>query len=383
MTMTAMSIDINLPAIPAAAEDLRSSLAASQLTVTLFFAGFAFGQALWGPISDGTGRRPAILVGILLYIAATIGCAAAWSMDVLLAMRALQGFAAGAGSVLGRAIIRDWFEGEQMARVMSLALAAFVTAPIIGPSIGALILTVTSWRGIYVFLVVYGAVLFVLAWAFLEESLPRRRPDALKLARLVGGYTGVFGDRRSVVPALVVVLSFGTLTVYLTNASALFMATYGMSATEFGVLFAVVALASAAGNLANARLVRHMTLRRTIAIGIAGAALSAVLNLAAANAGITTGWGLVPGFCLFFFAFGLIVANGTSLALGPHGHMAGSATSALGVVQTLIPAIAGSIVAALYDGTWRPMLLAILLLTLASGAVLAMGYGRLRAAARP
>jgi MFS transporter, DHA1 family, multidrug resistance protein len=129
MTMTAMTIDINLPAIPVTAEALGTSLTTTQLTVTIFFGGFAVGQLVWGPLSDRIGRKPGVLIGTAVYVAASVGCALAPSIETLLALRTVQGFGAGAGSVLGRAIIRDLFEGPQMARILSLALAALSPPP--------------------------------------------------------------------------------------------------------------------------------------------------------------------------------------------------------------------------------------------------------------
>ncbi|MDX6748670.1 multidrug effflux MFS transporter [Geminicoccaceae bacterium 1502E] len=373
MTMTAMTIDINLPAIPALAEDLGTTLTLSQLTVTIFFFGFALGQAFWGPVSDRYGRKPAMLVGIVLYVLSSIACTFAGTIDQLLAMRFAQGFAAGAGAILGRAMIRDLFEGPQMARIMSLALAAFVTAPIIAPSIGAALLSLGSWRLIFALLTVYGLVLLVLCALLLPESLPQRNPHALRPSRLLDGYIAMARNRASLVFGTVVTCGFCGLTIYLTNASAIFMSAYGMTAGQFGVVFAVVAMFSALGNLANARVVRHLPLIRAIGIGVGGAAAGIALNLAVASFWQPeSGWALVPGFCLFFFFFGLIVANGTTLALQPHRQIAGAATSALGVAQTVVPATAASLVAASFDGTARPALLTTVLLLAAGGGVVAM-----------
>ena len=256
MTMTAMTIDINLPAIPATASDLGASLTTSQLTVTIFFGGFAVGQLVWGPLSDRIGRKPGVLIGTVIYVLATVGCALSPDMTTLLVCRAVQGFGAGAGSVLGRAIIRDLFEGPQMARMLSLALAAFITAPIVAPTIGAAILSVASWRWVYGFLAIYGLVMLALAALFLEESLKNRDTGALGPAQLWRGFAAVFRDPASRPWAIVVILGFGTLTIYLTNSSAVLMQGYGMSASQFGAAFAIVAVCSFAGNILNSRLVQ-------------------------------------------------------------------------------------------------------------------------------
>ena len=144
--------------------------------MTIFFAGFAFGQLLWGSLSDRFGRKPGILIGTVVYLIATVGCALAPTSRHLLTWRAIEGIGAGAGSVLGRAIVRDLFDGPQMARMLSLAMAAFIIAPIVAPSIGAVILTVASWRWIFGFLAVYGAIVLLLAALFLEESLKVKDP---------------------------------------------------------------------------------------------------------------------------------------------------------------------------------------------------------------
>ena len=376
MTLTAMSIDINLPAIPATAHALGAGLTTTQLTVTLFFACFAIGQLLWGMLSDRTGRKPAMLVGFVLYEITTLGCALAPDIATLLSLRVLEGFSAGAAAVLGRAVIRDLFEGPQMARILSLALAAFVTAPIIAPSIGAVILSLAGWRWIFGFLAVYGAVLMVLAALFLEESLKTRNPTALRPGKLVEAFAAVFLDPRSRPWATVTILIFGTLTTYLTNASAVFMAGYGLGASAFGGAFAVIAACSSAGNLLNSRLVRRFRLPRVVRAALAAACLCAILALAVAATDFGGVEALIASLGLFFVAFGLVVANATTLALQPHGAIAGSAAAALGFAQTVVPAGIASLVAALYDGTARPMLAAIILLVAASLLVSARSSAR-------
>ena len=365
MTMTAMTIDINLPAIPLTAADLGSSLTTAQLTVPLFFVGFALGQLVWGPASDRYGRKPAMLAGTAVFIATTIGCALSGSIETLLAMRLVQGFGAGVGAVLGRAVIRDLFEGQQMARILSLAIAAFITAPIVAPSIGAVILGVSgSWRAIFVFLALYGLVLLLLAWLFLDESLPHKNPAALDPGRILAAFAAVFRNPESLPAALIVILIFGTLTLYLTNAAAVFMDGYAMDPTTFGVAFAVVAVFSAFGSVLNSRLVRKTPLATVIRFGLYGGLATGALTLLIAWTGLGGGWAVIAGFALFFVNFGLVAANSTALALQPHGSIAGSAAAVLGFSQTVIPALFASLVAAAYDGTAIPLLLATVALML-------------------
>lgn len=371
MTMSAMTIDINLPAIPATAADLGAPTAQIGLTVTIFFVGFALGQAVYGPVSDRFGRRPVLIAGIVLFIAASVACAAAADAVTLLAMRLVQGLGAGAGPILGRAIIRDLFHGAQMAHVMSYAMAAFITAPILAPSIGAMILQAASWRWIFLFLAGYGLGLLIVATTLVRETLTRPDPTALQPSRVIAAWTVVLRHPDSRLFGAVGTLALSGLVVYLANASAVFMTTFGLTPGQFGGAFAAIALCAAIGNLINARLVRRLPLVRLIGLGLAVGAAALATSLGLWLVGDAGPWTMLPGFAGFFLAFGLIVSNSTTLALAPHGTIVGAAASALGVVQSVVPATIGSVVAAAYDGTPVPAVSAMLVVTLIAGALVA------------
>jgi MFS transporter, DHA1 family, multidrug resistance protein len=364
LTMSAMTIDINLPAIPATAAAFATSETKAQLSVAVFFLGFAVGQAFFGPLSDRFGRKPVLVSGILGYLAATAACALAPSIDSLLAARLAQGLAAASGPILGRAIVRDRFEGPEMARVMSFALAAFITAPLIAPSIGAVILGFASWRWIFWFLALYGAVLLVLVLLFLDESLEHPDPRSLAPGRIVAAYRAVLGEPVSRRYGLAVILSIAMLLSYLVSAAPIFMTGYGLSAAAFGIVFALIAVCSALGSLVNTRLVRRLPLETITRGALFGAALAMVGGLVLVALDLAMPFALILPFGAFFFAFNMIVANATALAMRPHGAIAGAAASVLGVLQSLIPAGIAMVVAWLHDGTPRPAMLVMLGLAL-------------------
>jgi MFS transporter, DHA1 family, multidrug resistance protein len=364
LTMSAMTIDINLPAIPATAVAFDASATKAQLSVAVFFIGFALGQAFFGPASDRFGRKPVLMLGIVGYLAATVACALAVSIDGLLAARLAQGLAAASGPILGRAIVRDRFEGPEMARIMSFAFAAFMTAPLIAPSIGAVILGFASWRWIFWFLALYGVILLTFVVLFLDESLARPDPRSLEPARIVGAYRAVLRDPVSRRYGAAAIICISMLLAYLVSAAPIFMTTYGLSATAFGVFFAVVAVWSALGSLVNTRLVRRLPLETLIRGAFVGAAAAMVVGLLLVALDRAMPYILILPFGAFFFAFNIIAANATALAMRPHGAIAGAAASVLGVLQSLIPAGVAMVVAALGDGTPRPAMLVMLGLAL-------------------
>jgi DHA1 family bicyclomycin/chloramphenicol resistance-like MFS transporter len=370
--MTAMTIDINLPAIPETARDLGSSLATAQLMVPVFFLGFAVGQLVWGPVSDRFGRKPSMLAGTTVYVLSSLACALVADMPSLLLWRGIEGFGAGAGSVLGRAVVRDLFSGPEMARILSLALAAFLIAPIAAPTLGALILSLASWRWIFGFLVIYGLVVLAATAFFLEESLRVRNPAALRPGPMLTGFVAVFRDPTSRTPALVAILAFGLLVTYIVNAAAVFMAGFGFGPTGFGLLFGAVALFMVVGTVLNSRLVHRLPLSVLLHRGLQAALVASLASLLVAATGWGGAWALTVTIGVLFLVFGLIGTNAVALAMQPHGQIVGVASSALGFAQAVVPAAVASLVAFLHelDPTARPMALAWVILSAASLALL-------------
>jgi len=376
LSMAAMTIDINLPAIPITAAEFGAEEALAQLSVAVFFIGFAFGQMAYGSIADRFGRRPVMLAGIAAFVLISLVCAMSPSIELLILLRLLQGLAAACGPILGRAIIRDRFEGEAMARVMSYAMAAFITAPIIAPSIGALILELGSWRLIFVFLALYGGVLWLLTFLYIEESLEQKDPQATDPGRILAAYPAFFRVPVSRVYGGIVILSFSMLVLYLVSAAPIFISHLGLTPRGFGIVFAIIAGCSALGSLLNARLVRHVRLETVILAALAGAVLGLGTGVALALLGRVGLASLLPVFGVFFFAFSLTVSNGTAIAMQPHQRMIGAATSVLGVAQSLVPAAIAGLVATLFEGS--PLATLAVMLAMASSALALAAYGHLR-----
>ena len=379
IAMTAISIDIMLPAFPAIAEALGVAAANDrQEIITAYMIGFAAGQFVYGPVSDTFGRRPVAFFGFALFIAACGLAAFAQSFPLLLTARALQGVGAAAPRIMALAIVRDRFAGDRMARVMSLVMMVFIVVPVIAPSIGQLILFVGPWRWIFGFLLMFG--LAVHAWAFLRlpETLKPENRRPFRLNPVLAAIRTAVTTRQTLGYGTAMGLVFGTLMTYLGTAQQIVGELYGLK-QWFPVAFGISALAFAAASYANSRLVMRLGARR-----LSHTALVTFIVITTAHAVLTLGGN--PPFPVFFaltslsmFLFGLIGPNFNALAMEPLGRIAGTAASFLGAYSTILSAMAGWFIGRQFDGTVAPVALGFAALGIACLAtVLLTERGRLR-----
>ena len=379
IAMTALSIDIMLPAFPAIAEALGVTAANDrQEIITAYMIGFAAGQFVYGPFSDTIGRRPVAFFGFALFFAASALAAFAHSFPVLLAARALQGIGAAAPRIMALAIVRDRFAGDRMARVMSLVMMVFIVVPVIAPSIGQLILFAGPWRWIFGFLLVFA--LAVHAWVFLRlpETLKPENRRSFRLSPVLAAIRTAITTRQTLGYGTAMGLIFGTLMTYLGTAQQIVGELYGLKQL-FPVAFGISALAFAAASYTNSRLVMRFGARR-----LSHTALIAFIVITTAHAALTLGGN--PPFPVFFmltslsmFLFGLIGPNFNALAMEPLGRIAGTAASFLGAYSTILSAVAGWAIGRQFDGTVAPVALGFAALGLGCLAtVLVTERGRLK-----
>ncbi|WP_119459666.1 multidrug effflux MFS transporter [Rhodospirillaceae bacterium SYSU D60014] len=355
MAMTALAIDIMLPALPNIAQvfDIVEPND-RQLLVTTYMLGFAVGQPLSGPLSDRFGRKPVLYVGLLLYAVGSLGALAGAGFEVLLWSRALQGLGAAAPRIMAIAIVRDRFGGRDMARVMSLVMMVFIIVPVLAPAIGEAILHFGPWSWIFWFLLVVS--LIVLLWTALRlpETLPSGDRLPLSATALGAAITTTVKSRPTLGYTVAVGFMFGSLMSYIGSAQQIFVDIYQMGELfplAFGAIAAFMALAS----FTNARLVGQLGMRRVSHAALLGFLLSCGLM---ALAGFPEKPPLFA-FCAFlaaaFFFFGLMAPNFNALAMEPLGHIAGVASSFVGFYATAASAFFGWIVGQEFDGTVRPL----------------------------
>ena len=356
---TPLSIDMYLPALPVIAVDLHGSAGDIQLTLSVFMVAFGVGQIFYGPAGDRYGRRPVILGGLLVYILASAGCAFAAEAGHLIGLRFLQGLAACGGVVLARTMVRDLAEKDQAARAMSLMLACTSIAPMLAPLLGGQILWFAGWRAIFWVLAAAGIAGFVVAWFQLPETLRPEYRQPLVLTAVLKRFGELLRHRAFMGYAFTASFMFAALFSFISGSPFVFIERYGIAPREYGVVFGGMVVFMTLGSLLNARFVRHLGAGRILRVAVFVPALAgataAVLGWIEARYGTI---GLVP-FLLCFVCqiatLSLIGPNATAMALQRYPHMAGTASSLMGLMTFGMGAGFGAIVGQTFDGTIAPM----------------------------
>ena len=349
--LTPLSIDMGLPALHAIAHSLEVSPASAALTLSLFLFGFACGPMFLGPLSDRFGRRPVLLAGCGLFAVAGIGCAFASSLPLLLAWRLLEGIGAGAGSTLSLAIVRDLFDGATARARLSYVTTVGSIAPMIAPTLGAILLAWLGWRAIYGFLAAAGTILFAAVLLGFAESHPKIDPTALRPARLATNYARIFRHRLCLGYTLVAALNFGCTFSYIASSPLVMMGVLGISPTIYGWTFAATALGIMSGAFLNGRLnTRGFSPAMLLQFGLGLSLASALGLLALSLFGIAAVAVLLPLLVVNTFSVGFIGPNATQGLMHPMPDIAGVASAVLGSMRMLTGALAGVIVSFLFDG---------------------------------
>ena len=344
--LAALSLDMYVPGLPAMAADLRTTASATQLTLTACLIGLALGQLFIGPLSDARGRRRPLLVGMTLYTAASVLCALAPSIWLLIPMRLVQGAAGGAAMVIATAAVRDRGEnGTATARLFATLMVVNGIAPIAAPVIGGQLLHWTTWRGVFLVLAGIGAALLATSVFLFGESLPaeRRRTSGGGMRALMPVYRRLLHDRVFVGCLLGNGLALGGMFGYISGSPFVLQDIHGLTAQQYSLVFAANGTGIVLSSQASRVLVGRFSPRSLMLAGLTGVTAGGVgvLLSVLANAGLPV---LLPLLFLNVACLGLVLPNAGALGLAKHGDAAGAAASLLGPTPYVLGALASPLV---------------------------------------
>jgi DHA1 family bicyclomycin/chloramphenicol resistance-like MFS transporter len=355
MAVNALAVDSMLPALPAMARSLGlESGNQQQWIITIYLLGFGVAQIIYGPLADRFGRKPVLLVGLILYVVFSIVAACAVSLPMLLTARVLQGLGSAASRVLVVSIVRDCYSGSQMARVMSLSFIVFLAVPILAPSIGQIIMLFLPWRGIFGALAVFGLVVTVWTLLRLPETLHPGDRLPIKARRVLEAFRVTVTSRSAVGYMLAMTFILGGLFGFINSAQQIFANVF-QAPRLFTSIFAGVAVFMALSSLLNSRIVSRLGTRPVSHFALLGYLVVTTLHMIISASRYETIWTFSILQAATMFCFGLVASNFGALAMEPLGHVAGTASSVQGFVTTAGGALLGFFVGQHFDGTTLPL----------------------------
>ena len=350
--VAALTVDLSLPAIPAMVDALATNLSRGQQIIGVFMFGMALGQIPSGLASDRFGRLPALYFGMAVFVIAATVAALVSNMELLLAARFVQGTGAASAIVISRAVVRDIATGKDAARLMSLMTMIFTAAPVIAPSIGALLVAQWGWRAPFIAIAICGYVLFFGIRSNLVET-HKANADEHPIRQLTSSFREFFSHRQSVFALLLLVLPPAGYMSVIAVSAALAVEIYGFSVTQFGLIFACAGLSILAGAASNRWLVARFEVMQLIGLGVLLMFAASAQLLVIAWLDAAPFWWVWTCVCTFMFTIAILVANTKVLALDPLPRIAGVASSIIGTIQNAMAATGAVIGAIIYNGSVR------------------------------
>jgi DHA1 family bicyclomycin/chloramphenicol resistance-like MFS transporter len=359
-----VSTDMYLPAFPAIAREFHSS-AAPQISLAAYFIGLAVGQMTQGALSDRLGRRAPLLAGLVIYTFASVGCALCWDVSSFAVFRFLAALGCSAGVVIPRAMVRDLADGPAAAKLFSKLMLVMGVAPIVAPMVGAAVVSVVSWRMIFVVSALYGVIAVACIWRLLPDTLPPTRRTRIGFVPVLVRYVGIARERAFITHALTGSFTSSCLFAYLAATPQIFIGHFGWSTAQYAALFGLNSFAYIGYNQLNPLLVTRF--------GV-GPVISFAVWVLVASCAALVGIGLFPGgplpiilgLLMTELGFGLVTPCAMVGALTRHQAHAGSASALLGTMQYTGGAIAGLAMGVFGDGTALPMAVAMFICALSA-----------------
>lgn len=349
--LVAAAVDMYLPAMPALAQALGSDIGAVQQTLSMFLLGAAVSQAIFGPLADRFGRRPILLVGMVLFALASLLCTQVVNVEQLIVLRLAQALGAAAGNVVVQALIRDLYEREEAARMLSFVMGVMTIIPLLAPAVGGYLLVWAGWQSIFWCLSLFGLLAVLLVFFSVQETLPPEKRQPLHPASLMRAYWNILKHRNAMAYNLCGGFVFATMFAFITGSPFVYIEYFGVEPQYFGYLFGANILFMMGCNYFNARWVKRLGSGRLLRIGIGVHVIAAaflLLNSATGMAGLV---GVVVPCVISVGVLGLVASNSTSAALSCFNSHGGKASGVLGVTRMGLGALSGSVVGLLHNGS--------------------------------
>lgn len=344
-----LSIDMYLPSLPAIGQTLGADAASVQLTVTSYFIGLAFGQLAYGPISDRIGRKPPLLFGLALFTLASIGCMFARDVNALIVLRVLQALGGCAGMVVTRAMVRDRFTVDEMARVLSALVLVMGVAPILAPTLGGQVFIAFGWQAIFLILSLFGAACFIAVYWGVAETQVRAAPP-LSFRKVGADYLRILRHQRFMAYALAGGSAQAGMFAYITASPFVFIDYFKIAPDHYGWLFGANAFGLIAGSQFNSRLLRRFKSNHVLRVALLVYLAAGLVLLASAITHIGGFWGVSIPLLVCISSLGFTFPNAQAGAMAPFGDRAGMASAMLGTLQFTLAGISSIVVGLVHTG---------------------------------
>jgi MFS transporter, DHA1 family, multidrug resistance protein len=372
--LSPLSTDLYLPSLPAIANALGTDAARVQLTLSAYLVGYAAGQIFYGPFSDKIGRKPAVMAGLILYFLASAACAMAESIDVLIGLRFVQALGAAGPIVLGRAIVRDLYDGPRAGRELSRMGMIMGLVPALAPVLGGVLEPLFGWRSNF-WATATGAGLLALCFLLLmPETIRERRQEPISINGILGGFRVLLEHPGYRFYVMLNTLTYSGLFSFISASSFVLQGTYGMSPLDFGISFGLTVIGYIAGTILAQRLVTSRGLDGTIRPGVWCMACAGVLMLIAMAAGGVSALEVTLPMTLYVFGVGLVMPQSNASAMMPFPDRAGAASSLLGLIQMSCSAVSGTLLGVLI--TRSPLLMPVFIAIMGLAALLVFQAAR-------
>lgn len=363
------AIDMYLPALPDIESDLGATTSATQLTLTSYFIAFGLCQIAYGPLSDVYGRKAPLYAGLALFVAGSVGCAWAPTVEWLIAFRFVQGLGAAAMGVIPRAIIRDLHTGVEATRLMSLVMLVFSVSPILAPLGGSALIVPFGWRAVFVAVTVAALIATVLLATMLPETRPVHERIRGDVRSVLGHFGVLFRDWHFLGLTFIGGFGMSSFFTFLSMSSFVYIKTYGLTLAEYSVAFSINAVGFIGVSQLAGRLGARFGMGRVVMGAVAAYAFFAMLLLALTLAGFTSLWVLIPLLFTSFAFLGLVIPSTMVLSLEEHGPIAGSASALGGTLQMLTGGAVIAVAGLFFNGTSLPMVATVALTAMAALAI--------------